>query len=65
VKKAPPKPRAPAKPATATDMTSVDTAAERLSNLRVNKLRQKLTQALEDPAMRDQMVKAIRTMINE
>jgi len=65
VKKSPPKPIAPAKPATTTDMTSVDAVAERLSNLRVNKLRQKLTQAMEDPEMRDQMVKAIRTMINE
>jgi len=40
---------------------SDDVAAQR----RVAFLRHKLTKAMDDPLMRDQIVKAFRTMINE
>ena len=58
------KPKAKQKPKAeqaGTESGGDDVAAQR----RVAFLRHKLTKAMDDPLMRDQIVKAIRTMINE
>lgn len=38
---------------------------ERAAEKRVAAMREKLKQSMEDPEMRDQIVRAIRTMLNE
>ncbi len=62
-KKEPKKPKGKAKtpPAPPTDDADDDAATRK----RVAILRHKLTKAMDDPLMRDQIVKAIRSMMNE
>lgn len=62
-KKDPKKPKGKGKapPAPPADGADDDAAARK----RVAILRHKLTKAMDDPLMRDQIVKAIRSMMNE
>lgn len=53
--------KADAPPAVSAEMTGGEAAASR----RVALLRHKLTTAMEDPLMRDQIVKAIRSMMTD
>ena len=63
MKKKPPekKKKKPLAPKPAPDASASEKNAER----RVAVLRNRLTQAMEDPLMRDQIVRAIRTMMTE
>jgi hypothetical protein len=63
----PPKPpkQPPAAPAAAQGFDQAFDAETRRAQMRLAKLRDKLAKALDDPAMRAQIVGAIRRMLNE
>ena len=52
-------------PKSKTSTTSDDGGDERKSARRVALMRNKLTEAMQDPITRDQIVKAIRSMMQE
>lgn len=56
-KKQPPKPP--------TSVISVETVDERRAARNVDKIRGKLSAAMDDPLMREQIVRAMRQLINE